>query len=144
VLSSTILLPDARRQNLKQFSFLRAPKVIVTISVTLCHSKLGRNWHYSELNNDDAENTMWIPAPIYERIPQFWILLGLLFISLGLYIGFDFEFIFFYLALGFFCFGRGIWIQLMRLRFRGKSQDSDDTPADDGTNDNTGVTPVGN
>lgn len=87
---------------------------------------------------------MWIPAPIYERIPQFWILLALLFIALGLYIGFEFEFIFFYLALGFVCCWRGIWIQLMRLRFRGKQQDSGDTLADIDTNDNTGVTPVGN
>ena len=87
---------------------------------------------------------MWIPAPIYERIPQFWVLLGLLFGALGLYIGFDFEFIFFYLALGVLCLGRGVWIQLIRLRFRGKQQDSVDTPADNDINDDTGITPVGN
>jgi hypothetical protein len=90
------------------------------------------------------QETMWIPAQIYERIPQFWILLALLFIALGLYIGFDIEFIFFYLALGLLCFGRGISIQLMRLRFRGKSQDSDDAPADIGPKDNSGITPVDN
>ena len=84
---------------------------------------------------------MWLPNPIYERIPQFWILLGMLFVALGLYIGFDFEFIFFYLGLGFLCFGRGIWIQMLRLRYRGKPKDSGDTPVD---NDDTGVTPVGN
>lgn len=87
---------------------------------------------------------MWIPAPIYERIPQFWILVGLLFVALGLYIGFDFEFIFFYLALGLLCFGRGIWTHIMRLRFRGKQQGSIDTSADNDTNDNTGITAVGN
>lgn len=87
---------------------------------------------------------MWIPAPIYERIPQFWILLSLLFVALALYIGFDFEFVFFYLVIGFLCFGRGIWIQMMRLRFRGKQQDANDTPADNDTNDDTGITPVGN
>ena len=84
---------------------------------------------------------MWLPNPIYERIQQFWILLGLLFVALGLYIGFDFELIFFYLALGILCFGRGIWIRMMRLRFRSTPKDSIDTPAD---NDDTGVTPVGN
>ena len=24
---------------------------------------------------------MWIPTPIYERLPQFWLLLGLLFMA---------------------------------------------------------------
>ena len=83
---------------------------------------------------------MWIPLPLYERIPQFWLLLGLLFIALGLYIGFDFELIFFYLALGVLCVARGIWIQLMRLRYREKRKES----TDDGTdNDETGISPAG-
>lgn len=84
---------------------------------------------------------MWVPAPLYERIPQFWLLLGLLFISLGLYIGFDFELIFFYLALGIVCLARGIWIQMLRTRFRGKRRDFEDDVTD---NDDTGITPVGN
>ena len=86
---------------------------------------------------------MWLPTPIYERIPQFWLLLGLLFFALGLYIGFDFELIFLYLALGFLCLARGIWIQMMRLRYRDARKDSNDTPADNGNNDDTGATPVG-
>jgi len=86
---------------------------------------------------------MWIPTPIYEKIPQFWLLLGLLFFTLGLYIGFDFELIFFYLVLGFVCLARGIWIHLTRLRYRGARKDSNDTPADNGNNGDTGVTPVG-
>lgn len=84
---------------------------------------------------------MWVPAPLYERIPQFWLLLGLLFISLGLYIGFDFELIFFYLTLGIVCLARGIWIQMLRTRFRDKRRDSEDDVTD---NDDTGITPVGN
>lgn len=83
---------------------------------------------------------MWLPTPIYERIPQFWLLLGLLFIALGLYIGFDFELIFFYLALGLVCVARGAWIQLLRLRYRDKRRDSNDDSSDNG---NTGITPVG-
>jgi len=83
---------------------------------------------------------MWIPTPIYERIPQFWLLLGLLFIALGLYIGFDYEMVFFYLALGLVCIARAIWIQLLRLRYRDKKQDSGDHPADSG---DTGITPIG-
>lgn len=83
---------------------------------------------------------MWLPTPVYEKIPQFWLLIGLLFVALGLYIGFEFELIFYYLALGVVCVIRSLWIHVLRRRFRGKTQDSIDTPAD---NDDTGITPVG-
>ena len=65
---------------------------------------------------------MWLPTPIYERIPDFWILMGLLFFSLGLYIGFDFDLIFMYLAVGVGCILRGAWVYSMRLRYRGARQ----------------------
>jgi len=83
---------------------------------------------------------MWLPTPIYERIPQFWLLLGLLFIALGLYVGFDFDLIFFYLALGLVCVARAAWIQMLRLRYRDKQRDSKDDSSDNG---DTGITPVG-
>lgn len=83
---------------------------------------------------------MWLPTLVYERIPQFWLLLGLLFIALGLYVGFDFELIYFYLGVGLLCVGRGIWIQLIRLRYREKQQDSNDHPTD---GSDSGATPVG-
>jgi hypothetical protein len=46
---------------------------------------------------------MWLPTPIYERIPQFWLLLGLLFMTSGTYLGFDFSLSFFYFGVGLFC-----------------------------------------
>ena len=46
---------------------------------------------------------MWLPTPIYERIPQFWFLLGLLFMSCGTYIDFDYDFAFLYFSVGFLC-----------------------------------------
>jgi hypothetical protein len=61
---------------------------------------------------------MWLPTPIYERIPQFWFLLGLLFFSAGLYLGFEFELSFWYLAVGFCCCSYGVGIFLIRLRHR--------------------------
>jgi uncharacterized membrane protein HdeD (DUF308 family) len=70
------------------------------------------------------KNTMWLPTPVYERIPEFWILMGLLFFSLGLYIGFDFSLTFLYLAVGAACFIRGIWVQVMRLRHRSNTPDA--------------------
>ena len=55
---------------------------------------------------------MWLPTPVYERIPQFFFLLGLLFIANGLYLGFDFSIAFLYMAIGAMSslYGLGIFI----------------------------------
>ena len=63
-------------------------------------------------------NLMWLPTPIYERIPQFWFLLGLLFISTGLYLGFEFALSFWYIAVGFSCCSYGVGTFLVRMRTR--------------------------
>ena len=84
--------------------------------------------------------SMWLPTPIYEKVPQFWLLLGLLFVTLGLYIGFEFEMIYFYLALGVLCTFRGFWIHLVRLRFRGAQDDSNN---DDDESEHPDSTPLG-
>lgn len=65
-----------------------------------------------------VSDIMWIPAPIYERIPQFWFLLGLLFIATGLYLGFEYVLSFYYCALGGLCCVYGLAIFLMRLNYR--------------------------
>ena len=46
---------------------------------------------------------MRIPTPIYERLPQFWLLLGLLFMSTGTWLGFDYPVSFIYFAIGTAC-----------------------------------------
>jgi len=61
---------------------------------------------------------MWLPTPIYERIPQFWLLLGLLFMSSGTYLGFDYSLSFVYFGVGFVCCIWSLWIFSMRLRSR--------------------------
>ena len=61
---------------------------------------------------------MWLPTPVYERIPQFWFLLGLLFVTGGVYLGFEFTLTFWYIALGFVCCTYGVGIFLARLRHR--------------------------
>lgn len=66
---------------------------------------------------------MWIPTPIYERIPQLWLLLGLLFMSSGVYLGFDYELTFLYFGTGVFCLVWGASIFTMRLMYRNKPQD---------------------
>ena len=70
---------------------------------------------------------MWIPTPIYERIPQFWFLLGLLFISNGLYIGFEFSISFVYIGVGMLCCSYGVVIFLMRLKYRQDEPANDDS-----------------
>lgn len=65
---------------------------------------------------------MWLPTPIYERLPQFWLLLGLLFMASGTYLGFDYTLSFFYFGLGFACCLWSMWVFSVRLRHR------DDTP----------------
>jgi hypothetical protein len=65
-----------------------------------------------------VRNFMYLPTPIYERIPQFWFLLGLLFIATGLYLGFEFALSFWYIAVGFSCCSYGVGIFLVRLRAR--------------------------
>jgi hypothetical protein len=62
--------------------------------------------------------TMWIPTPIYERIPQFWLLLGLLFMSSGLYLGFDYDWSKFYYVVGVACCLKSMWIFSKRLAAR--------------------------
>ena len=40
---------------------------------------------------------------VFERIPMIWLLLGLLFIATGLYLGFEYKVTFVYLIVGAFC-----------------------------------------
>ncbi len=61
---------------------------------------------------------MWSPTPSYERVPQVWFLLGLLFVATGLYLGFEFELSFAYIAIGSFCCAFGMAIFVLRLRER--------------------------
>ena len=61
---------------------------------------------------------MWLPTPIYERVPQFWLLLGLLFMTSGTYLGFDYGLSFVYFGVGFLCVIWSIGIFVMRSRNR--------------------------
>ena len=69
---------------------------------------------------------MWLPTPVYERIPQFWFLMGLLFIANGLYLGIDFAISLGYIAVGILCCAYGVGIELIRMRHRkNRSENSD-------------------
>ena len=78
---------------------------------------------------------MWIPATIYEKFPQLWLLIGLVFISAGLYIGFEYVLTTYYVGLGFACCGYGIGIHVLRLRNR----QSKDTRTEASRDDSIGI-----
>jgi hypothetical protein len=61
---------------------------------------------------------MWLPTPIYERTPQLWLLMAVLFVVLAAYIGFDYVFTYLYIVLGIVCGIRGIQVRRMRLEYR--------------------------
>jgi hypothetical protein len=70
---------------------------------------------------------MWIAVPMYERLPQVWFLLGLLFISNGLYLGLDFKLAFGYLGVGLISCIYGIGIALFRWRYRRAKSDGEES-----------------
>jgi len=75
---------------------------------------------------------MWLPTPIYERVPQFWFLMGLLFIANGLYLGIDFTISLGYIAVGFISCAYGVGIALLRTRYRrGRSASSEPVASED-------------
>jgi hypothetical protein len=76
----------------------------------------------SRLPINRERQTMWIPTPIYERIPHFLVLLSLPFMSSVLYLGFDYELTRVYLATGIFCFVWGISLLALRRLHRGAPQ----------------------
>jgi hypothetical protein len=55
---------------------------------------------------------------MYDRIPQFWVLLGLLFMSSGTYLGFDHALTKVYFGTGIICCSWGGWIFAVRLKNR--------------------------
>lgn len=42
---------------------------------------------------------MYLPTPFYEKAPHYWLLLGLLFIVVGTYLGFQDERAYFYIGI---------------------------------------------
>lgn len=73
---------------------------------------------------------MWLPAPIYERTPQLWLLMAVLFVVLGLYIGFAYPLTYFYVLLGVICGVRGVQVWRMRSSFRREQADKGDVDND--------------
>jgi len=69
---------------------------------------------------------MWLRSSIYERVPQFWMLIGLAFFAFGLYLGFEYQLIFVYFAVGALSVGRSLWIFSARRLYRAKASDAEE------------------
>ena len=59
---------------------------------------------------------MQIPSFIQGRLPQFWLLLGVLFLATGTYLGFDYPVTFLYFAVGIVCIFWSFCIVVLRPR----------------------------
>lgn len=68
---------------------------------------------------------MWLPKTVYERVPQYWLMLGLLFMSSGMYLGFGYRLSYFYFGVGLVCALWSMWTFSVRLRNRMTSQPTD-------------------
>ena len=69
---------------------------------------------------------MWLPAPVYERAPHYWILLGLLLVVTGSYLGFQIDRLYLYagVGIGLACCAWGVRV-LMRRRVQRSAPDPD-------------------
>jgi hypothetical protein len=65
---------------------------------------------------------MWIPKPIYDHAPSFWLLLGLLFLAGGVYLNFPDALRLAYFVFATFCCGHAVWTFLARRRFRQQAE----------------------
>jgi uncharacterized membrane protein YhhN len=63
---------------------------------------------------------MRLISDVFERLPQVWILLGLLFVATGLYVGFEHSVVFVYLGIGLVCFLYGVLLYIFMLREKPK------------------------
>jgi len=80
---------------------------------------------------------MWLPKTIYERIPQFYILAGMLLITDGLYVGSEFSYSFWYaylyFGLGSAMLAYGVGLFIFRVNYRKAKRGSEEGSGDDDT-----------
>jgi type IV pilus assembly protein PilA len=78
---------------------------------------------------------MWLPKSIYERIPQFYVLAGMLLITDGLYVGSEFSYTFWYanlyFGLGFAMLAYGVGLFIFRVNYRKAKRASETGSGDD-------------
>lgn len=65
---------------------------------------------------------MLIPEGLYKHIPLFWILLGMLFLFLGLSGGSDLSYFPAYIVLAILSVARGVWVYQARWKFHKRNE----------------------
>ena len=78
---------------------------------------------------------MWLPTKLYERMPLWWILVGLVFMLSALYLGLDYGPAYGYLGLGVGCSVFGLMITLWRSQHRNDKAASNQSSSDDTSDD---------
>ncbi len=74
---------------------------------------------------------MWLPTKLYERLPLWWILVGLVFMLSALYLGLDYGAAYGYLALGVACSVFGLMITIWRVQHRNRDATDNQSSSDD-------------
>lgn len=66
---------------------------------------------------------MWLPASVYERIPHFWMLIGVLFVAGAFYFGFNYTPSYTYMGLGLLCVIWSGFVIVLRTRRKQRAVD---------------------
>jgi hypothetical protein len=65
---------------------------------------------------------MLIPDNVYRRIPQYWLLIGVMFLVFGLFVGTTYKLFPAYMGLGALCITRSLWIYQARWRYHKRNE----------------------
>lgn len=72
---------------------------------------------------------MWLSTSIYERVPQIWLVLGILFFAYSFYDGLDQVLSLVWIVTGLICCVYGIGIAIVRSRHRNDNLQNDESTA---------------
>ena len=65
---------------------------------------------------------MLVPDNLYRRIPQYWMVIGILFLVFGLFVGADYKLFPAYIGLGVLCVTRALWIYQARWQYHKRNE----------------------
>jgi hypothetical protein len=85
--------------------------------------RLGKVGEFGDLERLSSEEKYVAPNPGFERVPRFCFLIGFLFITAGMYIGFECVLTMYCVGLGFVCCGLGRFVARLHHRQGRKEND---------------------
>jgi hypothetical protein len=78
--------------------------------------------HHTQIASNFGSAIMLLPDNIYRRIPQYWMLIGIAFVLLGLVAGSSYTLFPAYLGFGTLCIGRSVWIYQARWKHHHRNE----------------------